>query len=81
MRKLLFFHSKLDVSGFFRIGRWWAYLGLNQGPLACEASALPLSYTPDQTALAARGRSRLKASMIMAVNPDAYRRGARASAN
>jgi hypothetical protein len=21
----------------------WAHLGLNQGPLACEASALPLS--------------------------------------
>ena len=25
---------------------WWAYLGLNQGPLPCEGSALPLSYTP-----------------------------------
>ena len=24
----------------------WAHLGLNQGPLACEASALPLSYAP-----------------------------------
>src|SRR3954467_15316857 len=24
----------------------WAYLGLNQGPPACEAGALPLSYTP-----------------------------------
>jgi hypothetical protein len=28
--------------------RWgeWAHLGSNQGPLACEASALPLSYAP-----------------------------------
>ena len=26
--------------------RAWAYLGLNQGPPACEAGALPLSYTP-----------------------------------
>ena len=25
---------------------WWAHLGLNQGPLACQASALPLSYAP-----------------------------------
>jgi hypothetical protein len=24
----------------------WACLGLNQGPPACEAGALPLSYTP-----------------------------------
>ena len=28
----------------------WAHLGLNQGPLACEASALPLSYAPGSTA-------------------------------
>ena len=27
---------------------WWARLGLNQRPLACEASALPLSYAPMQ---------------------------------
>ena len=33
---------------------WWAHLGLNQGPLACQASALPLSYAP-----ANRFRSRL----------------------
>jgi hypothetical protein len=26
--------------------RKWARLGLNQRPLACEASALPLSYAP-----------------------------------
>ena len=29
-----------------RARRQWAHLGLNQGPLACEASALPLSYAP-----------------------------------
>jgi hypothetical protein len=28
-----------------RLGKW-AHLGSNQGPLACEASALPLSYAP-----------------------------------
>lgn len=27
-------------------GVGWAHLGSNQGPLACEASALPLSYAP-----------------------------------
>ena len=27
-------------------GAGWAHLGSNQGPLACEASALPLSYAP-----------------------------------
>ena len=32
-------------SGTGDCGRW-AYLGLNQGPPACEAGALPLSYTP-----------------------------------
>ena len=26
--------------------KWWARLGLNQGPLPCEGSALPLSYAP-----------------------------------
>ena len=26
----------------------WAHLGSNQGPLACEASALPLSYAPEK---------------------------------
>src|SRR5580658_8355287 len=25
---------------------WWAQLGSNQWPLACKASALPLSYAP-----------------------------------
>ena len=29
-----------------RFGSEWAHLGSNQGPLACEASALPLSYAP-----------------------------------
>ena len=25
---------------------WWARVGLNHRPLACETSALPLSYAP-----------------------------------
>ena len=29
-------------------GKWWARLGLNQRPLRCQHSALPLSYAPDQ---------------------------------
>ena len=29
---------------------WWARLGLNQRPLRCEHSALPLSYAPAQVA-------------------------------
>jgi hypothetical protein len=36
----------------------WARLGLNQRPLACEASALPLSYAPGIGAIL-RGRGRL----------------------
>ncbi len=32
----------------------WAHLGSNQGPLACEASALPLSYAPQLTRAPAR---------------------------
>jgi hypothetical protein len=35
-RCLCFAHSQVQ----------WAHLGSNQGPLACEASALPLSYAP-----------------------------------
>ena len=31
------------------IGGWWARLVSNQRPLACEASALPLSYAPERT--------------------------------
>ena len=30
--------------------KWWARLGLNQWPLPCEGSALPLSYAPRQVA-------------------------------
>src|ERR1700736_4233757 len=43
----------------------WAHLGSNQGPLACEASALPLSYAPRRGAILAPteqipgGRSRI----------------------
>ena len=29
-----------------RLTTWWARLGLNQRPLPCEDSALPLSYAP-----------------------------------
>jgi hypothetical protein len=31
--------------------KWWARLGLNQRPPACEADALPLSYAPAIAAL------------------------------
>ena len=31
----------------FSTVKWWARLGLNQRPPACEADALPLSYAPD----------------------------------
>jgi hypothetical protein len=30
--------------------KWWAMLGLNQRPLPCEGSALPLSYAPIKAA-------------------------------
>ena len=30
---------------------WWARLGLNQRPLPCEDSALPLSYAPARVAV------------------------------
>jgi hypothetical protein len=36
-------NEKAAVSGAFLL---WARLGSNQRPLACEASALPLSYAP-----------------------------------
>jgi hypothetical protein len=36
----------------------WAHLGSNQGPLACEASALPLSYAPGRTLRLAAGSPR-----------------------
>jgi hypothetical protein len=32
----------------FQADREWARLGSNQRPLACEASALPLSYAPEE---------------------------------
>ena len=34
----------------------WAHLGSNQGPLACEASALPLSYAPSDVIVSQEGR-------------------------
>src|SRR5205823_893939 len=30
----------------FPAGFWWAHVGSNHGPPACEAGALPLSYAP-----------------------------------
>ena len=38
-------HGAMRVVAWLR-GSRWAHLGSNQGPLACEASALPLSYAP-----------------------------------
>lgn len=36
-----------SFAGYNNLGECqWARLGLNQRPLACEASALPLSYEP-----------------------------------
>src|SRR3712207_3769338 len=31
--------------------KWWARLGLNQRPLRCQRSALPLSYAPEKRRL------------------------------
>ena len=45
----------MGETGFLREGERsdaeWAHLGSNQGPLACEASALPLSYAPGRAKL------------------------------
>src|SRR3954454_82181 len=40
----------------------WARLGSNQRPLACEASALPLSYAPGGRTLADFSRQQLTAA-------------------
>src|SRR5262249_47890884 len=39
--------------------RQWAHLGSNQGPLACEASALPLSYAPGNNEVRGTGEGSL----------------------
>ena len=44
-----------EVADFQATSRW-ARLGLNQRPLACEASALPLSYAPGGRILRASAR-------------------------
>ena len=45
----------------------WAHLGLNQGPPACEAGALPLSYAPGEAVtVAAAGGSRPPAAATAA---------------
>jgi hypothetical protein len=38
----------------------WARLGSNQRPLACEASALPLSYAPEDCNLPAERSRRIR---------------------
>lgn len=40
------------------LGYLWAYLVSNQGPLPCEGSALPLSYTPGKPDHSTRGLAR-----------------------
>ncbi len=41
------FIYKLDPHNTLKtMEKWWARLGLNQRPLPCEDSALPLSYAP-----------------------------------
>ena len=55
----------------------WAHLGSNQGPLACEASALPLSYAPGRGSTVALepeklvrpGRVTTRRSRVVAAQP------------
>ena len=42
-----------------RLQSEWAHLGSNQGPLACEASALPLSYAPCEAKVRGTGEGSL----------------------
>jgi len=44
-RVLKGYHRRWEVRDSSRI-LWWARLGLNQRPLRCQRSALPLSYAP-----------------------------------
>jgi hypothetical protein len=46
------FHPKRRKARFQAFSQW-ARLGSNQRPLACEASALPLSYAPERSILTA----------------------------
>ena len=39
-------HARVCTSVDIKWERWWARLGLNQRPLRCQHSALPLSYAP-----------------------------------
>ena len=43
--------------------RWWAYQGSNLGPLRCQHSALPLSYTPTPSACCLARQARPLASL------------------
>ena len=48
--------------------KWWAQLGLNQRPLRCQRSALPLSYAPFSFRLAPEGYGK-QASLCDGKNP------------
>jgi hypothetical protein len=48
--------NQLSYSAKRRYATWWARLGSNQRPPACEADALPLSYAP---ALAVLGQNEI----------------------
>ena len=39
-------HANCRILRVRNLKKWWARLGLNQRPLRCERSALPLSYAP-----------------------------------
>ena len=53
----------------------WAHLGSNQGPLACEASALPLSYAPGRGGKRSSGRgSRSLALAVRSERPERSQR-------
>ena len=43
---ILVYHPNANRMHVCRYCSWWARLGLNQRPLRCQRSALPLSYAP-----------------------------------
>ena len=47
--------------------QWWAHLGLNQGPLACQASALPLSYAPEFLPFTVIDRLQIRTDSILKI--------------
>jgi hypothetical protein len=57
--------------GLTRVVRWWAREVLNLRPLACEASALPLSYAPEvKERLAPRKWATARARVAPPPSPD-----------